>query len=115
DWAFCSPLRSEACKDWGIYVAGRFSGSKAATFLAPVDKNELADDLKFIELVAAILRALRQVKLLQRKQDSFSRFFSPAVLRTLTANSDPERALRPCEAEVAVLFCDLRGFSRKAE
>ena len=35
DWAFCSPLLSEACKDWGIYVTGRFSGSQAATFLAP--------------------------------------------------------------------------------
>ncbi len=115
DWAFCSPLQSEACKNWGIYITGKFGGTQAETFLAPWETNELADDLKFIELVAAILRALRQVKQLQRKQDSLSRFFSPAVLRALTANSDPERALQPCEADVSVLFCDLRGFSRKAE
>jgi adenylate cyclase len=36
------------------------------------------------------------------------------VLRAL-GEAGPEEALRPREAEVTVLFCDLRGFSRKAE
>ena len=53
-------------------------------------------------------------QLLQRKQAVLSPFFSPAVLRTLTA-ADPEAVLKPREIEVTVLFCDLRGFSRKSE
>lgn len=41
-------------------------------------------------------------------------FFSPVVLRALRA-ADPEAVLRPREADLTVLFCDLRGFSREAE
>ena len=26
DWAFCTPIDSEACPGWGLYVAGRFAG-----------------------------------------------------------------------------------------
>jgi adenylate cyclase len=114
DWAFCTPVGGEACAGWGIYVAGRFSGDAATTILAPWESNDLSDDLRFTELVAAILSSLRQVKRLQRKQASLSPFFSPAVLRTLT-DGDPEVVLQPREAEVSVLFCDLRGFSRESE
>jgi adenylate cyclase len=114
DWAFCTPVRSEACRGWGIYVAGRFAAEGATATVSEWKETELRDDLKFTELVAAILGALRQVKVLQGKQASLSHFFSPAVLRTLT-EGDPELALAPREAEVAILFCDLRGFSRHAE
>jgi adenylate cyclase len=114
DWAFCTPVPGEACRGLGIYVAGRFSGEDAATLLAPWESNELGDDLKFTELVASILGSLRQVQKLQHDQAVLSRFFSPAVQRLLT-QADPEQALRPREAEVTILFCDLRGFSRKLE
>jgi adenylate cyclase len=114
DWAFCTPVRNGSCKGWGIYVAGRFSGDAASTLLAPLETNDLGDDLKFTELVAAILSSLRQVQMLQRERAILSRFFSPAIQRVLTT-ADPEKALKPCETEVTVLFCDLRGFSRKLE
>ncbi|HEY8503426.1 MAG TPA: adenylate/guanylate cyclase domain-containing protein, partial [Gemmataceae bacterium] len=114
DWAFCTPIGGEESRGWGIYVAGRFPAGEAATLLAPWDRNELGDDLKFAELAAAILGSLRQVRKLQRDQAVLSRFFSPAVQRVLSA-ADPEQALRPRETEVTVLFCDLRGFSRKVE
>lgn len=114
DWAFCSPVRGEACENWGIYVTGRFAGASAANFLAPWENNELGDDLKFIELVAAILDSLRQVQILQRRQEGLSHFFSPAVLRALR-DQPADVALKPSETEATVLFCDLRGFSRQAE
>lgn len=114
DWAFCTPVRGEWCLGWGIYVAGRFSGDAGATILAPWESNDLGDDLKFTELVAAILSSLRQVQKLQRDQALLSRFFSPAVQRVLTT-AEPEKALQPRETDVTVLFCDLRGFSRKVE
>lgn len=114
DWAFCTPVRGDSCKGWAIYVAGRFTGDAASTILAPWESNDLGDDLKFTELVAAILCSLRQVQLLQRERAILSRFFSPAVQKVLTT-AEPESALEPRETEVTVLFCDLRGFSRKVE
>jgi len=114
DWAFCTPVRGEACRGWGIYVAGRFSSEHGTVATEQWETTELRDDLKFTELVAAVLSALRQVQMLQRRQASLSRFFSPAVLRTLNENPS-EGSLKPQETEVTILFCDLRGFSRESE
>src|SRR5690606_13288643 len=30
DWAFCTPIASEACPGWALYVAGKFSQRPAA-------------------------------------------------------------------------------------
>jgi adenylate cyclase len=114
DWAFCTPVHCDACPGWGLYAAGRFSGAAPATLLAPWESNELRDDVKFTELVADILASLRQVQVLRERQGVFRRFFSPGVMNVL-AGEDAQRALEPREADVAVLFCDLRGFSRKVE
>jgi adenylate cyclase len=113
DWAFCTPVRGEACKGWAIYVTGRLSPESAATIRDPWETNELGDDLKFTELAAALLHSLRQVQRLQRNQASLRQFFSPAVVRGLA--DDPDVVLKPHEADVTVLFCDLRGFSRESE
>jgi adenylate cyclase len=116
DWAFCTPISSEACPGWAIYVAGDFSsmtahGSRDAT-LAITD--DLQDDLKFAELTATTMATLRQTRLLQRRQDSLRPFFAPIVRHAL-ATKDPDQVLAPREANVSVLFCDLRGFSRQSE
>ena len=113
DWAFCTPVTGEACPGWGLYVAGKFAGV-AATLLAPWESNELRDDVKFAELVANILGSLRQVQVLRERQGVFRRFFSPGVL-SLMAGADAARSLDPREADVTVLFCDLRGFSKTVE
>jgi len=70
--------------------------------------------VKFTELVGDILGSLRQVQLLRERQGVFRRFFSPGVMNVLSGGDAP-RALEPREADVTVLFCDLRGFSRKVE
>lgn len=115
DWAFCTPVRGETCRGWGVYVAGR-SSNVDATFTRDVviSPNDLEEDVKFAELVAAILTSLRQVRLLERRHASLTQFFSPRVLSKF-AEEDPEVALEPKQSDVSVLFCDLRGFSRDAE
>ena len=113
DWAFCTPVHGSG-EGWGLYVAGRFDGAAASTLLAPWESNELRDDVKFAELVGNILGSLRQVQVLRERQGVFRRFFSPGVMAVLSGGDAP-RALEPREADVTVLFCDLRGFSRKVE
>ena len=113
DWAFCAPVLGEACPGWVLYVTGRFAAERPG--LSPSsDPTDLREDMKFTELVAAALSSLRQMQLLNRRQATLSQFFSPVVLDTL-GHEDPDVVLAPRETEVAVLFCDLRGFSRHSE
>ncbi|MCA9126986.1 MAG: adenylate/guanylate cyclase domain-containing protein [Planctomycetales bacterium] len=115
DWAFCTPVVAEACPGWAIYVAGDFAGPAAMQLGPDRDGSEaLQDDLKFTELTATTLGALRQVRALQRRQDGLRNFFAPVVLDAL-GGRDPDQVLAPRETEVSVLFCDLRGFSQRSE
>ncbi|MFO0897239.1 MAG: adenylate/guanylate cyclase domain-containing protein [Pirellulales bacterium] len=107
DWAFAMPLSVSACRGWALYVAGSLGPGSATA-------EELRDDLKFAELAAQTLSALCETRALERRQAALGQFFSPVVLEAL-AEADPEQALAPREADVVVLFCDLRGFSRRAE
>lgn len=104
DWAYCTPVPGETCAGWGLYVAGR-SGDAAV---------DLRPDVKFTELVADLLGAMRDFQTLQHRQTTLGRFFSPVTLPILSS-AEGEKALAPRETEVTVLFCDLRGFSREAE
>lgn len=115
DWAFCTPVVSDACPGWAIYVAGEFTSSTMLQLDSGANESELLqDDLKFTELTATTLGALRQVRALQRRQDSLRNFFAPVVMDAL-AGRDPEQVLAPRETNVSVLFCDLRGFSQRSE
>lgn len=116
DWAFCTPILSEACPGWAIYVAGDFvgPGKLPGTGIEEHGAELLQDDLKFAELTGTTLGALRQVRSLQRRQDSLRPFFAPVVLAAL-AQRDPDQVLSPRQTDVTVLFCDLRGFSQKSE
>jgi adenylate cyclase len=58
DWAFCTPVGGEACRGWGIYGAGRLSTEQATAAAQQWETTVLRDDLKFTELVAAVLSAL---------------------------------------------------------
>jgi adenylate cyclase len=111
DWACATPVRGASCRGWALYIAGRSLSASASDVASP---DDLRDELKFMELAAATLGSLREARLLQRQSAGLAQFFSPVVLAAL-AGQDPEQVLAPREADVSVLFCDLRGFSRQAE
>jgi len=106
DWAFCTPVPGEACAGWGLYLTGRFGGDPSRLDLRP--------DLKFTEMVADVLGALKDVAQLKERESVLGQFFSPAALPALTG-SEGEDALEPRQTRMTILFCDLRGFSREAE
>jgi adenylate cyclase len=110
DWAYCTPLPQEACRGWALYLAGRFDWRTPDRS----DPSDIRDDIKFTELAAATLSSLRELNRLGRQQAGLSQFFAPVVMEALAAD-DPEKVLTPREAEVSVLFCDLRGFSQTSE
>lgn len=106
DWAFCTPVPGEACAGWGLYLTGRFGGDPSRLDLRP--------DLKFTEMVADVLGALKDVAQLKQRESVLGQFFSPAALPALTG-SEGQDALEPRQTRMTILFCDLRGFSREAE
>jgi adenylate cyclase len=110
-WAYCTPVPGQVNRGWAVYVTGQFRERSPAAGSAGAD---LRDDLKFTEVVALTLGNTRQARWLERRQASLAQFFSPVVLEAL-AGRDPEQVLAPCETEVSVLFCDLRGFARHSE
>ncbi|HUE74825.1 MAG TPA: adenylate/guanylate cyclase domain-containing protein [Pirellulaceae bacterium] len=111
DWAFCVPVPGDDGPGWVLYVTG---GLEAEAVAHRSDPELLRDDVKFTELTAATLSALRASRLLAQRQASLAQFFSPVVMSALEGQ-DPDEALAPREADVTVLFCDLRGFSRHSE
>lgn len=110
DWAFTCPIPGETTRGWQIYVAGAFprllEGSGNAEFLH--------DDLKLTEFAARTFGRLRDARVATRRQAGLRQFFAPIVLSALDEQSTDD-PLAPREAEVTVLFCDLRGFSKKSE
>ncbi|MDA7977852.1 MAG: adenylate/guanylate cyclase domain-containing protein [Pirellulales bacterium] len=113
DWAFCTPVPNLACAGWALYVAGTLGGPTANT-PNTIGPGDLKEDVKFTEIVAATLGSLQQLQSLQQRNAALAQFFPPAVLDALERHN-PQDVLAPKEAEVSVLFCDLRGFSLDAE
>ena len=114
DWAFVSPISSDASPGWGIYVAGTNRGNGGSSLDTGSEESDLQGDIKFCELVGSTLRNLLLVKQLERQQTSLRAFFSPIVMQAI-AGRDPEEVLSPRKCDVSVLFCDLRGFSKTSE
>jgi adenylate cyclase len=104
DWAFCTPITTQSSSGWCLYVSGK--GGMSLT--------DLAGDLRFSELLAQFIGAIRHVRSLEHAQTKMSRFFSPAVMETIV-DVEAVKALQPREDMVTVLFCDVRGFSKKVE
>lgn len=113
DWAFCTPVPNRACAGWALYVAGALVGPTAAT-PNTIEAGDLKEDIKFTEIVAATLGSLQQLQSLQQRNAALAQFFPPAVLDALERHN-PQDVLAPKEADISVLFCDLRGFSLDAE
>lgn len=116
DWAFCTPLPNDATRNHAIYVSGRFTSEVEQTsdIAAQGQPHDLRDDLKFTEVVAASLSSALENRQLQHRQAGLRQFFAPVVMSAL-AHEDPDAVLAPRETDVSVLFCDLRGFTRRSE
>jgi adenylate cyclase len=107
-WAFCVPVPGESSSGWCLYCAGE-GGKDGAVF---VTADTLEPDVRFAQLLAQFIGSIRQVRVLQDQKTQLSSFFSPKVIENLTGGGD---ALAPSEKDITVLFCDVRGFSRKSE
>lgn len=113
NWAFCTPVSVRGQAGCGLYVAGQIDSSVIAQGEAEV-KSLLSGDVRFTELVSEIVSSLRRLSRLERHQAGLRQFFAPPILEALGQDLDTE-ILEPRECEVTVLFCDLRGFSQRAE
>ena len=109
-WAFCSPIVGESSQGWCLYVAGK--GTTDGGLI--VTEEDVAGDLRFTELVAQFIGSIRNIRLLQEQKTQLSSFFSPKVIEGLTGQ-DGRDTLEPSEKNISVLFCDVRGFSKKSE
>jgi adenylate cyclase len=117
DWAFCVPVEDEAHEGWALYVAGSLPVATSApgmTKRGDLAATDLADEVKFAELAATTLGNLRKMRHLERRQAGLRPFFAPVVMDAMSGR-DPESVLAPTTAELAVMFCDLRGFSQHSE
>ncbi|MCO8120798.1 adenylate/guanylate cyclase domain-containing protein [Stieleria sp. TO1_6] len=115
DWAFCVPLRTAACRGWVIYITGQILEPEVTGSGRPIEISEqLQDDIKFAELVGTTIASLRQSRQLQRRQAAMRNFFAPVVMQALSTG-DSDAVLEPRETDLTVMFCDLRGFSRRSE
>jgi adenylate cyclase len=116
DWAFCVPLRSEACPGWALYVTGQLAAEEGIDLEKSLQAapDDLQDDVKFAELVGTMIANLRQSRRLERRQAAMRHFFAPVVMEAL-AGRETDEVLEPREADLSVMFCDLRGFSRQSE
>jgi adenylate cyclase len=110
DWAFCIPFKGEHSKGWALYVSGQFGAPGASA----IGETDLKGDLRFTELISDLIGSIRQVKTLESQQAGLAQFFSPAVIEAVRT-AGGEDILEPREADISILFCDVRGFSKKSE
>ncbi len=111
DWSFCTPVPDD--EPWGLYVAGRHD----RLGVEPADSPHsmfLQGDVKFTEFIAQIISSVEKQTRLERQQAGLRQFFAPRILEALGSDLDTDQ-LEPRECDVTVLFCDLRGFSQRAE
>jgi adenylate cyclase len=99
---------------WAIYVSGNLHSGQTTDSLHDRAADDLQDDVKFTELVGTTVANLRHSRRLQRRQAQMRHFFAPVVLEAL-ADQELDNVLKPREANLSVLFCDLRGFSKASE
>lgn len=113
DWAYCTPVPGLSSESTGIYVAGRM-GKTFVPGTTLSDALQLEADVKFTELVAEIIGAVVRARRFERQKAGLRQFFAPPVLAALGDELDTT-LLEPSECDVTVMFCDLRGFSQRAE
>ena len=109
DWAFCTPIVADNQGGWCLYVSGQGSENSGVF----IDEDVLKGDLRFVELVAQFIGSIRHVRMLEEQKTQLSSFFSPRIMDSLLGKG--ATSLSPAQQDISVLFCDVRGFSRKSE
>ncbi|MCA9010331.1 MAG: adenylate/guanylate cyclase domain-containing protein [Planctomycetaceae bacterium] len=107
-WAWCTPF-TDITTERAFYITGRSLPENSAA-----SERRLHADIKFTEFIADIVGSLQRQRRLERQQSGLRQFFSPPILEALGRDLDTSM-LEPRECDVTVLFCDLRGFSHRAE
>ncbi|QDU93166.1 adenylate/guanylate cyclase domain-containing protein [Lignipirellula cremea] len=108
DWAFSTPITDAASAGWSLYVSGRLWPEANGA-------EDLNGDIRFTQFIAQVVGAIRHMRQLESQQATYRQFFSPKIIRQFAGRGDINKRLEPREAQVTALFCDLRGFSQKAE
>ena len=104
--AVASPITDDAGKAIGVLYGDRELGGNAGSMAI----GELEAALLEV-LAGAVSSGLARQREEQRRA-SLTQFFSPRIAEQLESNQD---LLTGQDAEVSVLFCDIRGFSAVAE
>ena len=111
-WAICTPFQDGG--QHALYVSGRLTNRSAIN--AKPDAAHLTEYQKFIEILVGLLESTRRTLRLAR-QVTVTKEAWPSNLRKYL--DDPEKLEEllktPQEQDVTVLFCDLRGYSARAE
>ncbi len=118
DWAFCTPVGRRGDERWGVYVTGQ-SHLTSVHSGGQDPKAQLESDVRFTELVASVINSVLTLGNLQASVAVLSQFLAPPIVAALERTSGDGSLdmslLEPRECPVTVLFCDLRGFSHRAE
>jgi len=116
DWAFCTPVARNRNESWGIYVAGKLDHAWAD--VAPLRQN-LQADVRFTQLVGEVISSAEKMNEMEGQLSVLRQFLSPPILSALESSGSSDGLnigmLSPKVCDVTVVFCDLRGFSAKAE
>ena len=119
DWAFCTPIDVGRAAPWGLYVTGRLERSLTDLAASGPSRPALHADVKFAEIVAEIISSVERLNQVEGDLSVLRQFLSPPILTALEQHGDESglrtEMLEPRECDVTVLFCDLRGFSSRAE
>jgi adenylate cyclase len=106
DWTFCVPMiTQEASWGWCLYMSG-FLDCGALPILE--GREQLHEELRFVELLAQFIGALRDLRLLESRKEGRKQFFPPAI-RDHLSGMGGDSILRPRENDISVLFCQFRG------
>ena len=119
DWAFCTPVAGRSGRRGALYLAGRVETPYASGGTVSTSGLNLQADMKFVELVAEIISSVERLKNVEGHLSVLRQFLSPPILAALERTGDggglDTDLLEPKECDVVVLFCDVRGFSHRAE
>ncbi len=109
-WAVCTPFQDGS--PFALYISGRVR-SEGPT--AKIDSRLLTDYQKFAEILIGLVESTRRTLKVIRQNQLLQAAWPTALRRYLDDPDRLETMLRPREADVTVLFCDIRNFAGFAE